>query len=126
VSGAPEVPRPTALTRARRLVTTAVVGYLVLAGCGVLWAGIDEGGVPSGAPDLPVGFSVAGEQLQCASGGCWRELALRLPEGVDGSQALDLLRPALGCGPPDPITFRRTCTSLLDEDSPRRLVVAHG
>ena len=58
----------------------AVLGGLALA-APVVALEVDESAVPPSraAPDLPPGVTVAGEEVQCGSGGCWRDLRLHGP-----------------------------------------------
>jgi hypothetical protein len=126
VTGAAADDRPSVLVRIRRLVTTAVAGYLLLAACGVIWARVDEAAVPSGNPSVPAGFSATDGELQCGSGGCWRQVTVSPPADLSRTDAVDALQAVLGCGPINPLTFRRSCVELDDLGSgPLRLVLAY-
>lgn len=71
----------------------AVAGLVLLAALvlfgPVLWLAVDEEAVPasSDVPALPAGVTVTHEDVQCGSGGCWRELRLR---GTGGQSAAEI------------------------------------
>ena len=70
----------------------------------------DEGSVPSNrvAQAVPAGVEVVDAEVQCGSGGCWRDLTLRWPD----HSAIDL-RTSLGL-PPGGTTQRCRAASLVD------------
>ena len=65
------------------MVLAAPVLAAVVLAAPVLSLVFDEGAVPasSDVPPLPAGVSVVGEEIDCGSGGCWRELTLQGLEG---------------------------------------------
>jgi len=95
----------------------AVVAVLLAAP--VVALEFDEAAVPpsSDVPALPAGVTIAGEEVQCGSGGCWRELRLRGPEGLTPAEV------AASVGPP-----YETCSarSLLDRRTVCSGIDVHG
>lgn len=84
-------------------------------GLPVVSLALDEGAVPpsSDAPSLPVGVRVVDEEVLCGSGGCYRELRLRGPEG----QPPDELAASVGlqeeaCAPRSLLDRRRVCSGV--------------
>ncbi|MDY0912283.1 hypothetical protein [Rathayibacter festucae] len=67
-----------------------IAGAAVL--CALLYYGglavfVTEGDVPAAsAIDLPDGSELVGETVECASGGCWRLLSVRPPDGMTPEQ----------------------------------------
>lgn len=61
------------------LVLVLVTLWLVVP---LLRLAVDEGSVPSNraAQAVPAGVEVVTAEVQCGSGGCWRDLTLRWPE----------------------------------------------
>lgn len=49
---------------------------------------VDEGPVPSRSfdPEIPVGATLLSSEINCASGGCWRELHIDPPEGLSAQE----------------------------------------
>ncbi|GAB3074219.1 hypothetical protein GCM10027215_11350 [Nocardioides zeae] len=80
-------------------VLTSLVAGLHLAVGAYLWAFASEGLVPPGwrTPDLPDGATIVREETACASGGCWREVAID-PAGDDTPSELAA---AMGLTPDD-------------------------
>ena len=95
----------------------------------VVWLNVvDEGAVPSAsdAPALPAGVTVAREELQCGSGGCYLVLPLTATEGR--SPAVVLARagyPEHVCAADSWLDRRRVCTDLQITGSRARLVVQY-
>ena len=94
-------------------VTAAVVTGLVLA-APVLWLRIDEAGVPPlSDARLPAGATVRHEEIQCGSGGCWRELTLDgLPGNSSEERAASIGHPHETCRARSLIDRRRVCTGV--------------
>ncbi|RYY06888.1 MAG: hypothetical protein EON55_22390, partial [Alphaproteobacteria bacterium] len=71
---------------------------------------VDESSVPSdrAAQALPAGAQIVTAELQCGSGGCWRDLTLRWPD-----HSATELRAKLGL-PPGSTVQRCRPASLLD------------
>lgn len=71
---------------------------------------VDEGSVPSNraAKAVPTGVEIVSAEVQCGSGGCWRDLTLRWPE-----HSTTELRTRLGLPPPGTAQRCRPA-SLLD------------
>ncbi|NQX17977.1 hypothetical protein [Rathayibacter sp. VKM Ac-2857] len=67
-----------------------IAGAAVL--CALLYYGAlavfaTEGDVPAASTiDLPDGSELVGETVECASGGCWRLLSVRPPDGMTPEQ----------------------------------------
>ncbi len=82
---------------------TVLVAALHLAMGAHLWAFASEGSLPPGwrNPDLPAGADVVTETTECASGGCWREVAVD-PAGDDTPAELAA---AMGLTPDDRYGF---------------------
>lgn len=90
----------------------------------VLWLTIDEAAVPpaSDAPSLPDGVRAADQEVNCASGGCWREWRLSGPQ----TQSAAGVRDSLGishedCAPRGLLDRREVCTWLNVVDGEVRL-----
>ncbi|WP_421015438.1 hypothetical protein [Glutamicibacter creatinolyticus] len=78
----------------------------------VLWVRLDEAAVPgtSAFPDQPTELVVGEPELQCASGGCWRELEVQAGTAARARQlATDLGLETEQCGAWNPLIWRRTC-----------------
>lgn len=94
--------------------TLAGLGVLLLIWvAAVLWVRLDEAAVPgtSAFPDLPTELVVGEPELQCASGGCWRELEVQAGTAARAQQlATDLGLETEQCGAWNPLIWRRTCT----------------
>lgn len=77
---------------------------------------IDDGwAIPpsSDAPDLPAGVTIANDERQCASGGCWRELTLRGAEHQTPEELAAILHmPEEVCRARSPLDWRRVCTGV--------------
>lgn len=93
--------------------TLAGLGVLLLIWvAAVLWVRLDEAAVPSTSafPDLPAELVVGEPELQCASGGCWRELEVQAGTAARARQlATDLGLETEQCGAWNPLIWRRTC-----------------
>ncbi|TLK56349.1 hypothetical protein [Glutamicibacter sp. V16R2B1] len=93
--------------------TLAGLGVLLLIWvAAVLWVRLDEAAVPgtSAFPDLPTELIVGEPELQCASGGCWRELEVQAGTAARARQlATDLGLETEQCGAWNPLIWRRTC-----------------
>lgn len=84
---------------------------------------VDDGwAIPpsSDAPDLPAGVTIASDERQCGSGGCWRELTLRGAE----LEELEALAATLGmpeevCRARSLLDWRRVCTGVTVGDHVR-------
>ena len=89
------------------LVLVLVMLWLVVP---VVRLAVDEGSVPSNraARAVPAGVEVVAAEVQCGSGGCWRDLTLRWLD----HPAADL-RARLGL-PPGGMTQRCRAASLVD------------
>ena len=96
-----------AVVRAAVLVLVLVMLWCVVP---LVRLAVDEGSVPSNgaARIVPAGVVVINAEVQCGSGGCWRDLTLRWPD----HSAIDL-RTRLGL-PPGGTTQRCRAASLVD------------
>lgn len=76
----------------------------------VLLVTLDEVAVPPRS-DIPAGLDVLDEGMGCGSGGCWRELSVRPPDGQSAEEYADsLVSDGLGCEPRSWVDRRRVCT----------------
>ncbi|WP_147264093.1 hypothetical protein [Desertihabitans brevis] len=108
------------------VLSACAVGLAAAVAAPVLWLQVDEMAVPPAAElaPLPAGVTVVADEVQCASGGCWRELtvdgseggseaelaagvgaALGLPTGIDGE-------PGESCHARSWLDLRRVCTGV--------------
>ncbi|MFJ4296895.1 hypothetical protein [Curtobacterium sp. NPDC089689] len=79
---------------ARRTLTAVlvVVAALTLLRYGALSLGATEGDVPAASVvELPSGSEVVDDDVECASGGCWRLLTVRPPSGSTANDLADTL-----------------------------------
>ncbi|MFD2080113.1 hypothetical protein SAMN05421678_10554 [Actinopolymorpha cephalotaxi] len=81
----------------------------------VIWLAVDEAAVPprSDVPALPTGVRVVDEQVQCGSGGCWRELTLAGPANESPTEiaaSLGLRRET--CSPRSLVDRREVCRGV--------------
>lgn len=95
-----------------------MVAVLAALRYGALFVGATEGDVPPAtAVRLPAGSELVDDDVECGSGGCWRLLTVRPPEGTSvhelsaalGTTPLHRIRGTLW----DPRTIR--VTSVADE-----------
>lgn len=74
----------------------------------------------SDAPDLPAGVTVAAEERQCGSGGCWRELTLQGPDDQTPQEiAASLDLPEEVCRARSVLDRRRVCAGVITGDHVR-------
>lgn len=96
------------------LVLVAVAGTAILAP--VVLIEIDDGwAIPpsTDVPDLPAGVTIASDERQCGSGGCWRELTVRGPEHRTAEDvAASLGIPEETCRARSLLDRRRVCTGV--------------
>ncbi|MPV36826.1 hypothetical protein [Georgenia subflava] len=116
---APRVSLKRLLVLLALLVTVAGVALLRP----VVMIEIDDGwAIPpsSDAPDLPAGVTIASDERQCGSGGCWRELTLHGPEHQTPEElAATLDIPEEVCRARSLLDRRRVCTGVTTHDHVR-------
>lgn len=106
-----------------------VLGLALVLVAPVLWLhAVDEGAVPSAsdAPRLPAGVTVAREELQCGSGGCYLVLTLT----ASGSRSAAELMARAGypervCAADGWLDRRRVCTQAGVRGDAASLVVQY-
>ena len=100
----------------RGVVALAVLGVVFFV-VPVLSLALDEAAVPAGsdAPALPQGVTVAHDEVQCGSGGCWPELTQDAPGGGSTEDLAAWLGVEPGqevCRARDLIDQRQVCSGI--------------
>lgn len=88
-------------------VGAVVVAWFVVP---VVLVTLDEVAIPPRS-DIPAGLDVVDEGMGCGSGGCWRELTVRPPEGRSAEEYADSFAShSGGCEPRSWVDRREVCT----------------
>lgn len=104
----------------------ALLVFAVVFVAPAVWLAVDEAAVPprSDVPALPAGVRVIDEQVQCGSGGCWRELTLAGPANESPTQiAAGLGLSHETCSPRSLVDRREVCRGVTVTGGKVRLYV---
>ena len=110
------------LIRTEVLVLVLVTLWLVIP---VLRLAVDEGSVPSNraARAVPAGIEIVTAEVQCGSGGCWRDLTLQWPDhsAAELRAKLGLPPGSTGqrCGPASLLDRRYACVGVDESLTPQ-------
>jgi hypothetical protein len=103
----------------RGVVALAAVAAVALA-LPPLSLALDESAMPpaSALPALPEGARVTGEDMGCASGGCWVELTVDAPRGMSGEElAAEMLPDGTVCPFQSTFDLRRVCSWVMETEA---------
>ncbi|MGI5187513.1 hypothetical protein ACQEVI_05130 [Promicromonospora sp. CA-289599] len=103
----------------RGVVALAAIAVVALA-VPPLSLALDESAMPpaSSLPALPEGARVTGEDMGCASGGCWRELTVDAPPGMSDEQLkAEVLPDGYECAFQGVLDLRRVCAGVIEAES---------